>query len=257
MPAVSTIHRQGDLVHPELVCADLAGDCDFYAQLFGWEYTPGVVGPHYIATIGGMDCAGLAHTVTRADKVPTGWGPYLAVDDPDHVCKIIVECGGNVAMAPRNIGEFGRIAFAADPFGAVFDLWRGGPVPGTHVIGEPGTICMAELITPDIEKSKIFYSTIFGLEFAHHSAGDTSGFGTVDTNGLQLVISPRTTESARDRNRWLVYLGVTDVAITIARAVELGGVLVRPESTVHGQRTALLGDPHGATVGIVELAAQT
>lgn len=256
MPAVSTIHHQGDLVHPELVCGDLDGDCDFYSSLFGWDYTPGVVGPHYIATIDGVDCAGLAHTVTRSEGVPSGWGPYLAVEDPDRTCKVVIEHGGNVVLSARDIGEFGRIAFVADPFGAVFDLWRGGPTPGRHMIGEPGTVCMAELITSDPEKSRAFYAAVLGLEFDARGDGDTQGFGYTDTNGLELLISPQTTEQARDRSRWLIYLGVSDLADTIARGVELGGTLVRPPSLMNGRRTALLCDPHGAIVGIVELAVR-
>lgn len=255
MPAVSTIHRQGDLVHPELVCGDLDGDCDFYTSLFGWDYTPGVVGPHYIATIDGVDCAGLAHTVTRSEGVPSGWGPYLAVDDPDQTCEVIVKHGGSVVLAARNIGEFGRIAFVADPFGAVFGLWRGGPTPGMHMIGDPGTVCMAELITPEPEKSRIFYATVLGPDFDAYG-DNTQEFAYTDTNGLGLLISPQTTEPARDRNRWLVYLGVSALADTITRACELGGTLVRPESPVNGRRTALLGDPHGATVGIAESAGR-
>ncbi|WP_433574802.1 VOC family protein [Nocardia brasiliensis] len=258
MPTVSTLHRQGDLIHPELVCGDLDDSYAFYQSLFGWDYRPGVVGPHYIATRDGADCAGLAHTVTRSEEVPNDWLPYVSVDDPDRTCRQIAELGGRVLLAARDLGEFGRIAFVADPFGAIFALWRGGPVAGLHVIGEMGTLCMAELFTPEPDVSRRFYETIFGLElFATGSAGDSLPvYGRADSNELPVLVSPAMALPTGNRARWLVYLGVADLDRFLDEVQGSGGRIIASPAMRDGRRVAFVGDPNGATLGVVETASR-
>lgn len=256
MPVLSTAHKQGDLVHPELVCGDLDGDCDFYTPLLNWDYIPGVVGPHYIATADGVQCAGLAHTITRTDGVPHGWVPYLAVDDPDQACMTVKAVGGQVVQAPRDIGDAGRIAFAADPTGAVFGLWRGGPRLDTHIIGESGTICAAELVTPEPGTSVAFYETVFGYHPEPTDVGGTAnGRLRANSDHLDLFFSPQTSSAPRDRSRWLIYLGVADLETAIEIALQRGATLIGPPHQGPPGRAAFLLDPHHDLFGLTERPA--
>ncbi|GLX06619.1 VOC family protein [Microbispora sp. NBRC 16548] len=257
MPTIPTLHRQGDLVHPELVSGDLGAAAAFYGAVLGWDYVPGVVGPHYIATIDQVHCAGLAHTTTRTYDVPLGWCPYLAVDDVDKTCTLILEHGGRVVQPPADIGQAGRIAFAADLDGAVLGLWHSGPEPGTHVVGEPGTICAAELVTPDPQRAADWYHEVLGYEL--HPARDGSrSFGRLQANSehLDLVISPQTHQPPRNHCRWLIYLGVDDLTAAETAAAEAGGAVVHAAEDSLAGRVGFIADRDGAVVGLLEIAVE-
>ncbi|GAA2627534.1 VOC family protein [Actinomadura fulvescens] len=258
MPTMSTRHPPGELVHPELVCGNLAAAFAFYSAVLDWGSTPGLVGPHLIATSDGIDCAGLAHTITRRHDVPTGWLPYLAADDVDHTCRTAVDHGGAVVQAPSDVGDAGRIAFVADPHGAVFGLWQAGPVPGRHRIAEPGTLCRAELITPDPYRTASFYAAVLGLRW--HSFAHQGWPGVLQTSSphLDLTVATQTATPPRDVAHWLIYFGVGDLNRALHTATEHGAA--RPPDPPRGDpladartgRTTLLYDPSGEPFGLMQ-----
>src|ERR1700721_32025 len=69
---------------------------------------------------------------------PPMWNTYIAVDDVDATVDKVGPAGGQVLMAPVDIGEAGRMAFVADPTGPAVGLWQANRHIGATLVGEPG-----------------------------------------------------------------------------------------------------------------------
>jgi predicted enzyme related to lactoylglutathione lyase len=109
----------------ELHTRDYAGSVAFYRDTFGWDthvvsdtpdfrYTVMIDGEHWLAGI--MDASDLL-----ANGAPSHWSVYFGVDDTDAALATTVALGGAVVM-PAEDTPYGRIAVAADPTGAIFNL---------------------------------------------------------------------------------------------------------------------------------------
>ncbi|MGR8007051.1 VOC family protein [Streptomyces hypolithicus] len=117
-------------LHVEAPAAALA----FYGALFGWrsqeldmpgDYT--VVstseGDQQDATFGGV-------APLRGGLGDARWVPYFAVEDADGIGTRSQESGGSVLMAASDVPDVGRIAWLADPFGAMFAVLKPAPQAG-------------------------------------------------------------------------------------------------------------------------------
>ena len=91
---------------------------------------------------------------------PPMWNTYVAVDDVDAAVDKVGPAGGQVLMAPVDIGEAGRMAFVADPTGPAVGLWQANRHIGATLVGEPGAPIWNELITDKPESALAFYEAV-------------------------------------------------------------------------------------------------
>lgn len=118
-------------VHGTLCWADLSTDDtkraqDFYAGVFGWQFTrdekdsSGYLhiknGEHYIG--------GVPPSAHRKPGVPAHWLAYFHVDDVDAVVSKAKGMGAKVYLAPTSMEGVGRMAVMADAQGAVFAVFK-------------------------------------------------------------------------------------------------------------------------------------
>ena len=123
------------------------------------------VGPnasHAILNLRGGRAAEPGRGSDERSKVPPHWNLYIAVDDADASAKRAGELGGTVIAPPFDVGTFGRMAVILDPTGAAFCIWQAKDTTGTTITGESGTLCWADLSTPDPASAKPFYEGLFG-----------------------------------------------------------------------------------------------
>jgi hypothetical protein len=57
------------------------------------------------------------------DSAPTGWMPYVQVDDVKATVAKAVKAGGTAMLPYQEIGEMGSIGVFADPSGSVIGVW--------------------------------------------------------------------------------------------------------------------------------------
>ena len=104
--------------------ADRAAAVGFYTSLFGWgsnDMDMGEpVGIYSMFLLEGTPIAGCMQV--PGDQVPPNWTIYLHTDNLESTCEKVTASGGSVMQPPMDIGQFGRIAIAADCCGAVFGL---------------------------------------------------------------------------------------------------------------------------------------
>jgi predicted enzyme related to lactoylglutathione lyase len=111
-------------------------------------------------------------------------------------------------------------------------------------VSAPGKAIWADLATPDIEKSKDFYSKLFGWE-PQILGPEAGGYVLFSLKGKTVAAVAPAQEGQFPA--WSVYFGTNDADAT-AKAVESAGgkVIVPPFDVLESGRMAVLQDPTGA-----------
>lgn len=105
----------------------------------------------------------------------------------------------------------------------------------------------AEIRSADPDATRAFFAELFGWKVA--SEGAFSGYTFIDTGaegGPYVAISPR--QSSEDEV--LFFVGVEDVAATLAKAEQLGGRIIQPTQQVPGTSFGVFADAQGHRVGV-------
>ncbi|BBZ40264.1 VOC family protein [Mycobacterium conspicuum] len=232
----------------------------FYASLLGWSFDDSPMpqgGVYSMATVKGEKVAAITPMPPGAPEGrPPMWNTYIAVDDVDAAVYKVEPAGGQVLMAPVDIGEAGRMAIVADPTGPAVGLWQANRRIGATLVGDPGAPIWHELITENPEFALAFYQDVVGLahsvvEMAPGQKYTLLKVGENDVGGCTEPPMPGVP------NHWHVYFAVDDADAAAAKAAEGGGqVMVEPFDIPSVGRSAVLTDPQGAVFSVLQPAQQ-
>ena len=119
----------------------------------------------------------------------------------------------------------------------------------------PGEFCWVDLSTTDVDGAKSFYGDLLGVT-AQDAPGDpdeTGGYGFFVLDG-KLVAGLGPVQSGEGHPAWSSYIKVEDADATAERAKEAGGTVFFGPADLPNEsgRVAMLRDPEGAFIGIVE-----
>ncbi|MFJ5231924.1 VOC family protein [Kitasatospora sp. NPDC088391] len=233
-----------------LTARDLAVAQDFYGPLLGWEFRPGPDrwGRYARAVVDGVEVAGLGEPDAGWER-PVAWTTYFGIESADRAADGVRERGGTLAVGPLAF-DAGRIALAADPFGATFGIWEGEPGEDTWM-SEPGAPVWIELRTADPFAAALFYGEVFrwdGRDPRHFEVRYEHERVVLRSEGRS-VAGLRT---ARDlAPHWEVFFSVADADEAARRAAALGGrVLDGVVESPYG-RVARLEDAEGGHFSIL------
>lgn len=117
---------------------------------------------------------------------------------------------------------------------------------------EFGMPVRVDLVSGAPRKSERFYRELLGWEYA--KADGDAGRRVARLSGMPVsVLFGADGEGDAGANQWRVNFHVEDVAGTVAKARELGADIVRdPVELVDGGAMAVIADPSGALVGLLE-----
>ena len=148
----------------------------------------------------------------------------------------------------------GRQAVFTDPEGAVFGMLASSSGDPADFLAAPGEWYWCSLMAPDPALDAAFYQKVFDYEVftlpsegtAEHLILATDDLARSSVNSMPGVV-------ARRHPHWLNFVRVADAAASAAQAVALGGrILVPAHIDRFGGRTAVVADPAGAPVGLME-----
>ncbi len=154
-------------------------------------------------------------------------------------------------MPPFDVMDFGRMAVIQDPTGAHFCVWQAAKNAGIGIAHVAGTLCWADLSTPDAKRATDFYSGLFGWQIMADEK-DKSGYLHIK-NGEQFIggVPPAAHRQPGVPPHWLAYFWVDDVDASAAKAKQLGAKLyVAPMTIENVGRMAVIADPQGAMFAI-------
>ena len=242
MPIRSEAWAEGTPAWVDLMTPDLEASKAFYADVFGWTYDDSSeeFGFYATARLGGEAVAGIGPTQGPESPSPA-WTTYLAADDADAVLQKVAGAGGQVMMPTMAIGDFGAMAVAIDPTGALFGLWQSGSHTGVDVYNEHGSVVWNEAMVGDLAVGKAFYRDVFGYRYEPVEVGtpyETVLLGDAPVAGIGSI----ELAGPGAPPHWRTYFQVADAAATCRRVAELGGsVLSEPWETPFGTMAALKG----------------
>ncbi len=245
----------------ELSSPDAGASAAFYRDLMGWTATePGPqdqTGGYRMFQQDGKTVGGLMPHMQEGQ--PTAWATYISVADADETGERVKAAGGAVIVEPMDVMDLGRMAFFADPGGAVFGVWQPKAFTGADLVNEPNSLCWNELLTRDVEAGRAFYPAVFGWHAGRPSfegAPDTYTIWELDGApvGGMMEMSDEYFP-AEVPPHWSVCFAVADCDATTARARELGATVTAEPTTMAIGRFAAFVDPQGASLAVMQMAA--
>jgi len=249
-------HHPGKVIWADLVTPDLNQAEHFYAGLFGWTFQSVAGDPNYAVAL--MDGEAVGGLLQRA--IPAGqhrqpaWLTFIAVGDVDAVKRSALAHGAKVLAEPKTYAQRGRQAVFADPDGAVFAVLASSSGDPPDVLAAPGEWLWSSLLVKNADQEVAFYHSLFAYDIFDLPSDDNSKHVILSSGDFARAgVTALPGDSMRRHPHWLNFVRVQDAEASSAKAVELGGrVLVEPRMDRHGGKLAVVADPSGAPVGLME-----
>lgn len=257
-----TEYPEGAPCWVDAMFTDIEGAKSFYADVLGWTFgeASSEFGNYTEAYADGKAVAAVVPPMPGQDA-PSAWCLYFASPDVAATAEKIKAAGGDLVMAPMQVGTFGSMAIAKEPSGAVFGVWQPGDHQGFEKFAEPGAYCWAEVFTREAGKADAFLEKVFPYTSHQVDMGDTPeaagmDFKVFSLGGSESPVLGRMTmgdEFPPEIPSYIqVYFVVPDCDAAVARTTELGGTLhFGPMDSPFG-RFAAVTDPQGAAFALID-----
>jgi predicted enzyme related to lactoylglutathione lyase len=254
-PIADTEQRlPGKFVWFDLATDDVDAAKRFYGAVFGWSFRElgGWTDRYTLIRQGNRDIGGVF--AVSKDDVPrhARWVSLVSVEDAARAIGVIQKSGGQVLFGPKHLARRGTHALVRDAEGALFAVLQteSGDPPDIPVA--VGDFFWVDLFAKDPAKTAEFYRAVAGYEVTQESLGNGIERLVLASGGFARAgISPL--PAGVTEPGWLPYVLVDDVPGILRRARDAGGtVLVEPSTELLDGRLAVLADPSGAVLGIVD-----
>jgi len=253
----SNEHHVGKVVWADLVTPSLSDAEKFYSALFGWTFQNIHAGDtdYAVAMEAGRPVAGIVEKpVSVSERHQSAWLTFIAVRDVDAVKRTALAQKGKVLADSVSYAMRGRQAVLADPEGAVFAVLASSSGDPPDYLAAPGEWIWSSLLAKDPEHEAAFYQDLFGYDvFDAESADGLEHLILSSDDYARASANALPTAEGHRHAHWLNFIRVNNAADMVTKAVSLGGrILVEPHLDRHGGMVAVVADPAGAPVGLME-----
>ena len=252
----------GKFIWADLVTGDQDAAQKFYTSLFGWTATaidrPSAGhGDHsyIVLSNGDRPVAGIALRPHRLKDESRGrWIGYVSVDDVPKALAAAIAGGGRMIVPSKDHAQQGTRAIFSDSEGAMLGVMHSSSGDPAEYRPDPGDWTWAELFARDTAAASRYYQTVLGYEAMPNLNPGRENSIIFASGGYSRASLTPLPARPNARPAWLLFVRVDSVKDTVARVAALGGrVLVAPKE-IHGNSwLAIIADPVGAAIGIVEL----
>ena len=244
----------GKFIWADLATDNIAAARTFYSQLFGWTFRD--VGGYVIALNDERPLCGMFHKQRPADKPEARprWFGYLSVASVEKAQRAVIKAGGRVLAPPGKFPKRGEQAIFADAEGALFGVMKSTSGDTPDFLAEPGDWIWIQLMSRDAKKASDFYRAVGGYEVIENPAEKRLSDYVLSSKGYARA-TVRTIPQDRQQvhPNWLPFVRVKSVRESVALVKQLGGkILVEPKSENLDHRAAVIADPTGAAIGLLE-----
>jgi hypothetical protein len=257
LPPLTTVSGSprlpGKFVWADLVTDDVPAARKFYAQLFGWRFWE--MGSYTIAVNDDRPLCGMFQRPRPKDRAAEPrWFGYISVRSVGRAQEAVTKAGGRVLAAPQKMPKRGEQAVFADPEGALFGVVKSSSGDPPGFLAEPGDWIWIQLLSRDAKKASEFYRVVGGYDVLENTASNRLSDYVLASEGYART-TVRTLRSANVKVQptWLPFVRVKNVGESVALAKQLGGkAWIEPKPELFDGKVAVLADPTGAAVGILE-----
>jgi uncharacterized protein len=258
LPPLSTVSGSarlpGKFVWADLVTDDVPAARKFYAQLFGWKFWD--MGNYTIAANEDRPLCGMFQRPRPADRpqAKPRWFGYISVNNVEKAQRAVKEAGGRELAAPQQMPKRGEQAVFADAEGAVFGVVKSSSGDPEDFLAEPGDWIWVELLSRDARKAAEFYRAVAGYQIAENTATNRLSDYVLTSKGYARATVRGIPKDRSEVNpNWLLFVRVKNVAESVAQTKQLGGqVMLEPKPELFGGKLAVIADPTGAAIGLLE-----
>lgn len=243
----------GKFVWADLVTDDVQAARQFYGRLFGWRFE--TLGNYSIALNEERPVAGMVERPRPEDRsAKPRWLGYISVESVERAREAATEAGGKVLAAPQEMPERGEQAVFSDPEGALFGVVRSSSGDPGDYLADVGDWIWIQLLSRDAREASEFYRTVAGYEIVENTREELrSDFVLASGGYARAAVRTLPAKATRVQPLWLPFVRVQSVAESVALAEQLGGrVWIAPRPDLFDGRVAVVGDPTGAAIGVLE-----
>jgi len=237
----------------DLVTDDVPAARKFYSQLFGWTFR--TVGDYVIACNDDRPLGGMFQRPRPKDQsAQPRWFGYISVSNVERAKKKVIQSGGRMLQEPQQLPERGEQAVFADPEGAVFGVVKSSSGDMPDFLADSGDWIWIQLLSRDSRKAAEFYRAIGGYTIVEDVETNRQIDYVLTSEGYaRATVRTIRTADAKVRPTWLPFVRVKSVAETVALAKQIGGkVLIEPSPELLNGNVAVIADPTGAAIGVLE-----
>lgn len=258
LPPLSTVSGSpslpGKFIWADLVTDDVPVARKFYAQLFGWTFRD--AGNYTIASNDERPLCGMFQR-PRPEGQPEArprWFGYISVPSVERAARAVTQAGGKVLAQPKKFPKRGEQAIFADAEGALFGAVKSSSGDPQDFLPSPGDWIWIQLLSRDGRKAAEFYRELGGYEIIENTAANRlSDFVLASKGYARATVRTIPREHEKVRPTWLPFVRVLDVGESVAKAKQLGGkVLIEPKPELSEGKVAVVADPTGAAIGLLE-----
>lgn len=255
--ALTDAPKYGKFIWHDLLTDDVEAAKAFYGPLLEWTFeasTRPSGGPYtLIRTADGSYVGGILEVEDAGDGTDySRWLGYYAVPSVDEAADAVAAAGGEIALSPRDLGTVARGAVVRDPDGALVGLITsriGYPID--ELSPDAGDVIANELVTARPDAAAALYAQLSSGTVRKQERDGVTRWNLRNEGRDRATVLLRPDE--RVAPLWLTYFAVSDAAATTVKVEDLGGnVLLAPDAAVRDGALALLTDPAGAVLGLME-----
>jgi len=257
LPPLTTVSGNprlpGKFVWADLVTDDVVGARTFYGRMFGWTFRE--AGNYTIAANDERPLAGMFERPRTKDSPgQPRWFGYISVASVPKAQRAVTGAGGKVLAPPQKFPKRGEQAVFADAEGAVFGVVKSSSGDQEDFLAEPGDWIWIQLLSRDGHKAAEFYRVVGGYEIIENTESNKLSDYVLASEGYaRATVRTIQTDNEKVRPTWLPFVRVKNVGESAALAKELGGkVLIEPKPGNFNGKVAVIADPAGAAIGILE-----
>lgn len=244
----------GKFVWADLVTDDVPAACKFYSGLFGWTLND--YGGYIIARNDDRPLGGIFYRKRPTDqKAEPRWFGYMSVPNVEKAKKAVAANGGRVLAEPKKMPDRGEQAVFADAEGAIFGVIKSSAGDPEDFAADPGDWIWIQLFSHDSKKATDFYRAVGGYTMIQNTETNKMNDYVLVSDGYARAVVGTIREENKTsfRPTWMLFVRVKDISESVAKAKELGGkVTFPPKPEVFGGKVAIVNDPTGAAIGLLE-----
>jgi predicted enzyme related to lactoylglutathione lyase len=260
LPPLTTVSGSprlpGKFIWGDLVTDNALDAQKFYSDLFGWTFYD--YGGYFIGMNDERPLCGMFQRPRPKDRVAEPrWFGYISVSNVEKARRAVTRAGGRLLAEPKKMPKRGEQAVFADAEGAIFGVVKSSSGDPEDFLAEPGDWIWIQLLSRDARKAAEFYRAVAGYEVIENTVSNRASDYVLTSEGYARA-TVRTIQStnAQMQPTWLPFVRVKNVTESLAQAKQLGGkVLIEPKSQVFDGKVAVIADPTGAAIGIMEWQA--
>lgn len=256
-PAAADSQRlPGKFVWADLVTYDGKAAEQFFREWLGWQFrAQGDVDLiiHQDRTLGAIR----QRPQAPGTPVQPRWVGYISVADVKASAQKVATMGGKPLLPAQTHPSMGEFAVMADAEGAVFGLIRRADDDPEDYLAEPGEWIWMQLFCRDIARATAFYQAAGGYELYALDASRGARQLLVKDGYARASISVIPPGEDAVAPAWLPFVRVEDINAALQKVAALGGrILMTPDDEKLEGKVAIVADPTGAALGVLEWHAE-